>query len=1002
MKVLMFVPSAAYLQKPWLQSQLCRQLLNKSTQQKSSLQSCKYLSCTFVGYASLRMCGNADFGTLRTKAPLKLEQRPSFVRDEHGSMPKNFDPATAEESIYAWWEASGFFSPKERKIDKAVRPFVIVMPPPNVTGGLHMGHAIGTTIEDILIRFHRMKGRPALWLPGTDHAGIATQLLVERALNAEGKSRTEIGRDAFLEHVWQWKNEKGGYITKQLRKLGASADWKREKFTLSPEHSQAVTEAFVRLHDAGLIYRGSYMVNWSPALQTAVSDLEVEFSEEPGKLFFFKYPLAEQSGETAAFLPVATTRPETILGDTALCVHPNDTRYQKYIGMHALVPFVGRRIPIIADDHVDPEFGTGVLKITPGHDRNDHEIGRMHELPIVTVIGKDGRIIPYSGEDARYVGLDRFECRERLWADLQRDGLAIRTESRTMRVPRSQRGGEIIEPLVSTQWFVRVKPLAEKALEAVRQRRIRILPERFEKIYFHWLENIEDWCISRQLWWGHRIPVYYLNGDEGCYFVARDIEEARGKAFAAGKNDFILEQDPDVLDTWFSSGLWPFSTMGWPDESRADFQNYFPGTVLETGYDILFFWVARMIMLSLELTGEIPFETIYLHGLVRDANGRKMSKTLGNVIDPLEIIGKYGTDALRFTLVTGSAAGRDISLAEERIAASRNFANKVWNIARFVINAVGNGPSDEKLWLEPTNLGWSEHDLDLADRFILSQLSRLVQDVTGLLEEFEIGDAGQRIYDFLWEDFADWYVEIAKVVLRDTNGDLHAARQSKRILAVTLDICLRLLHPYMPFITEAAYQRLPHIVNREHMLSLMCQPWPEVEWCRDEASVTTFRRFQDVVRKIRNARSSYGVEPSRRIAAWVMVRAEHDLERYIESRPMVFAALAKLDEDLMKIIHTPPALEVVQKCVHVIVDDDTEVFLPMKGLFDVQVERERLGKQLRKLQADIMGLERRLSAKGFLQNAPPHIVEETQQKRKELQDTISSISDRLKMIDELA
>jgi valyl-tRNA synthetase len=465
-------------------------------------------------------------------------------------MPKNFDPTTSEESIYSWWEASGLFSPKESTNSEQSKPFVIVMPPPNVTGGLHMGHAIGTTIEDILIRFHRMRGRPTLWLPGTDHAGIATQLLVERALNAEGKSRAEVGREAFLDRIWRWKNEKGGYITKQLRKLGASADWSREKFTLSPDHSKAVTEAFIRLHDAGLIYRGSYMVNWSPAVQTAVSDLEVEFSEEPGRLFYLKYPLAEEASDTESFLPVATTRPETILGDTALCVHPEDKRYQQYIGMHALVPFVGRKIPIIADAHVDRDFGTGVLKITPGHDRNDYDIGKLHGLPIVTVIGKDGRIVPYGGEDGRYVGLDRFECREKLWADLQDAGLAIKSEPYEMRVPRSQRGGEIIEPLVSTQWFVRTKPLADKALEAVKQGRIRILPERFEKIYFQWLENIQDWCISRQLWWGHRIPVYYVNGDERNYIVARSVEEAHEIARSLAGDDSVLEQDPDVLDTW--------------------------------------------------------------------------------------------------------------------------------------------------------------------------------------------------------------------------------------------------------------------------------------------------------------------------------------------------------------------------------------------------------------------------------------------------------------------
>jgi len=538
------------LQRRWISDSTCRRLLGDASQRKRFAKELYSVPGVSLKSRALRLCSTTDASGKSVQTPFRTGSRPVFAENAEDAMPKNFDPAAHEERIYSWWEAAGFFSPRDEGVGDIEKPFVIVMPPPNVTGGLHMGHAIGTTIEDILIRFHRMRGRPTLWLPGTDHAGIATQLLVERALTASGKSRSEIGREAFVEMVWKWKQEKGGYITKQLRRLGASADWNREKFTLSPEMSAAVAEAFVRLYDAGLIYRGTYMVNWSPALQTAVSDLEVEFSEEKGKLYLFKYMLAEPGSEEDAFLPVATTRPETILGDTALCVHPSDGRFQKYIGMHAIVPFVHRRIPIVADARVDPSFGTGVLKITPGHDRMDYEIGKTHNLPVITVIGKDGRIVPYSETDARFVGLDRFLCRERIWADLQSTGQAIEVREHTTRVPRSQRGGEIIEPLVSTQWFVRTRPLAEKALAAVREGQIRILPERFEKIYYHWLENIEEWCISRQLWWGHRIPVYYINGDQENYVVARNVEEARERVRAMTVGDFTLEQDPDVLDTW--------------------------------------------------------------------------------------------------------------------------------------------------------------------------------------------------------------------------------------------------------------------------------------------------------------------------------------------------------------------------------------------------------------------------------------------------------------------
>lgn len=581
-------------------------------------------------------------------------------------MPKTYEHALVEEPLYTWWEASGFFQPSERAqcaadgSDPEDDTFTIAMPPPNVTGGLHMGHAMFVALQDILTRFNRMRGKRTLWLPGTDHAGIATQMLVDRALRAEGISREEIGRDAFIDKVWEWKRAKGGYITQQIRRLGASCDWSREKFTLDADMSAAVTEAFVRLHDKGLVYKGDYLCNWSPELQTAVSDLEVIYSEEPGQLYTFKYPLVPpdgtDGGPDADFIPVATTRPETILGDTAVCVHPDDPRYTRLVGRRVRVPFTDRSIPVIADAYVDMEFGTGALKITPAHDVNDYELGKRHGLPLLNIMRKDATLNEAAG---RYEGLDRYVARAQLWADLQEAGLAISVEDKLQRVPRSERSGEVIEPLVSSQWFVRAKPLAEPALAQVRSGGVRIIPERFEKVYFNWLDNINDWCISRQLWWGHRIPVWYARAPDGSEraFVARDEGAARAQAEAALGTGVALEQDRDVLDTWFSSGLWPFSTLGWPEQS-SDLARFYPTQLMETGYDILFFWVARMIMLGIELTGQPPFHTVYMHGLVRDDKGAKMSKTKGNVIDPLDSIAQYGTDALRYTLVTGSTPGQ--------------------------------------------------------------------------------------------------------------------------------------------------------------------------------------------------------------------------------------------------------------------------------------------------------------------------------------------------------
>ncbi len=609
-------------------------------------------------------------------------------------LPKTYDFHATEQRIYAWWEKSGYFKPdndpSSPDFDPAKKPFVISIPPPNVTGELHLGHAMFVSMEDLMIRYHRMKGIPTLWVPGSDHAGIATQLQVEKALAKEGLTREQIGREEFLRRTWAWKAKYGGIITSQIRRLGASCDWERERFTLDEGLSKAVREAFVRLYDKGLIYRGPRLINWSPGLKTAVSDLEVEYSEEPGKLYYFKYMLADdnqgQDGD-APYIPVATTRPETILGDTAVAVHPADPRYQKYVGREVVVPVLGRRIPVIADEYVDREFATGALKITPGHDPNDYSIGQRHALPTISILDEAARINENGGP---YQGQDRFEARKNLWEDMRAAGLIIKEEAYTLNVPRSQRGGEIVEPMISTQWFVRIKPLAEAALEAVRDGRIRIVPERFTKIYYNWLENIKDWCISRQLWWGHRIPVWYC---EDCDQMIVSREDPKSCPGCAGSH---LKQDPDVLDTWFSSGLWPFSTLGWPEET-PDYKYFYPTSVLETGYDILFFWVARMIMDGLEFTGQVPFHTVYLHGLIRDENGRKMSKSYGNVIDPLTVMDELGTDALRFTLLVGATPGNDMNLSIKKVEANRNFANKIWNVARFVLSAIGEQEEREKL-----------------------------------------------------------------------------------------------------------------------------------------------------------------------------------------------------------------------------------------------------------------------------------------------------------------
>ncbi len=897
------------------------------------------------------------------------------------AMPKAYEHLKVEEELYEWWEHHGFFRPEAQielgQVRADAQPFVISMPPPNVTGALHLGHAITSSIEDLLIRYNRMTGRPTLWVPGTDHAGIATQSVVERKLEQQGTSRLEIGRDRFVQEVWDWKDEYHSRITAQQKRMGISCDWKRERFTLDDGLSDAVLNAFISLYNEGLIYRDTYLVNWSPSLQTAVSDLEVEYSEEPGKLYFFKYQLADGD----EYVSVATTRPETILGDTAVAVHPDDERYQAMIGRKVVVPILGRKIPIIADEYVDREFGTGALKITPGHDPNDYEIGQRHHLPIINIMNKDATLNEEAGP---YVGLDRFAAREQLWADMEAAGLTIKSDDYTLRVPRSQRGGEIIEPLISTQWFVRMQPLAEPALEAVRDGRIQIVPERFEKVYFHWLENIRDWCISRQLWWGHRIPIWY--GPDGHAFAARSESEAMEQAIVHYGTTVALEQDPDVLDTWFSSGLWPFSTLGWPNRTE-DLATYYPTSVMETGYDILFFWVARMIMMGMKFTGEAPFHTVYLHGLVRDESGRKMSKSLGNVLDPLDLIQQYGTDALRFTLLTGGTPGNDMKLSANRIEANRNFANKIWNAARFVIMNL----DDAEMPLDAGENRFAttyalppEAERSLADRWILHRLAVVASETTRLIESWQLGEAGRQLYEFLWNEYCDWYIEAAKVRLYD--GTPEEAQATRQVLAHVLEQSLRLLHPFMPFVTEAIWQNLPGMAEEE--TALMLAYWPAEAGELDEAAADRFERMQEIVRAIRNVRSEYNVEPARRIVAQFNAREYAPL---IEANIPLLASLARIDRDQAILTSSE---EAPAKAAAVTAGGIT-VFLPLAGMVDLEAERKRLEKELANVDKQLKRIDGMLSNPGFTGKAPPEVVQREQDRKRELELLRTQVAEQL-------
>ena len=913
-------------------------------------------------------------------------------------LPKAYDFKTTEPRIYAMWEKGGYFKPSNDPnkpgFDPTKKPFVISIPPPNVTGELHLGHVMFVAMEDLMIRYQRMKGVPSLWVPGTDHAGIATQLQVEKdLLRTEEVTREELGREQFVERVWSWKVKYHSIITSQIRKIGASCDWERERFTLDDGLSKAVREAFVRLYEKGLIYRGPRLINWSPGLKTAVSDLEVEYSEEPGELYYFKYMLEPESSEVSEtsedYIPVATTRPETILGDTAVAVHPEDERYRKFVGRNVLVPVLGRAIPVIADDYVTREFGTGALKITPGHDPNDYEIGQRHGLPVLSMLDREAKVTAIGGP---YAGMDRFECRKKLWADMRAAGLVIKEEPYTINVPRSQRGGEIVEPMVSEQWFVKIAPLASAAEAAVRDRRIRIIPEHFEKVYYNWMENIKDWCISRQLWWGHRIPVWYCDdcGKQTCTRI-----DPTQCAHCGSKK---IHQDPDVLDTWFSSGLWPFSTLGWPEET-PDYKYFYPTSMMETGYDILFFWVARMIMDGLEFTGQVPFNTVYLHGLVRNEDGQKMSKSKGTGIDPLPVMEEFGTDALRFTLLVGSTPGNDTNLSLKKVEGNRNFANKIWNAGRFVISAlqgigdkeIGNQGSGHQSQLpDPlSQITWS-----LADSWIWARLYALVRDVERLFQSYQYGEAGRQIYEFFWSDFADWYVEVAKLQMQKEE----TREQTVVTLVRVLDTCLRLLHPFTPFVTEELWGHLRQAVLRSPLSALVADwpealivaPWPEAHavegW--EAGKMADFALVQETIRSIRNLRAEKKVSPAKRIPATLVSGAKAVL---LKEQFSMIATLAGLNSSQLSVLET---LDAKPGNSIALVAGPVEIYVPLSGMLDLEEERKRLEKELADTQLQIDRLEKLLGS-DFASKAPASVVQKERERLAAFQETAGKLRAQL-------
>ncbi|MBM3172546.1 MAG: valine--tRNA ligase [Chloroflexi bacterium] len=879
-----------------------------------------------------------------------------------------YDWNAIEEKWYRFWIERGYFTPK---IDRKKKPFTIIMPPPNVTGELHVGHALTAALEDIMIRWHRMKGDAALWLPGVDHAGIATQVVVEQKLAAEGLDRHTLGREKFIERVWEWANKSRQSITYQHQRLGASCDWTRERFTLDDGPCKAVRTAFVRLYNKGLIYRGERIITWCPRCQTALSDLEVQHKDMTGKLWYMRYPPPEGEG----FVTVATTRPETYLGDTAVAVNPEDERFKRLIGKKVVLPIINREIPVIADSAIDISFGTGAVKVTPCHDPVDFEISERQNLPLINIMNNDATINQNGGP---YAGLDRFAAREKIVADFEKAGLLEKMETHSHAVGHCDRCRTTIEPQVSKQWFVKIKPLAEKAIEAVVDGRISIIPERFTRVYLNWMENIRDWCISRQLWWGHRIPVWYC---QKCGEMIVSVEEP-SKCSRCGSSDLV--QDPDVLDTWFSSALWPHSTLGWPDDTE-DFCYFYPTSVMETGYDILFFWIARMIMMGLEDTEDIPFHTVYLHGLIRDEKGDKMSKMRGNVINPTDAIEKYGTDALRFAITTGTAPGNDVNLGEHRLEAGRNFANKIWNASRFVLQSMdaeaARGRGLKNLSVERPEI--------MEDRWILSRLSQLVISVDKLMEEFQFGEAERQIHDFFWGEFCDWYIEIAKIRLTDSKSS------PLPVLAFILETVLRLLHPFMPFITEELWQglkqRLPEGAMGSDSIVITPYPVGDASFIDAEAE-RVMESVVEIIRSIRNARAEHKVAPSR----WVEARI------YADNLSPAIAAQAAAIETLAKAkplaVLSRSQRQAQEEKALVFVLKEAEVVLPLAGMVDIVAERQRLEKEIDGMKGEIGRLEQRLKDKAFVSKAPAAVVEKERNKLETLKDKLQRLQQELSQL----
>jgi valyl-tRNA synthetase len=882
---------------------------------------------------------------------------------EENNIPKVYDPAAVEKKWYAYWIENGFF---HQPVDKSRKPFSVVIPPPNITGKLHMGHALDNTLQDILVRWHRMMGDNTCWLPGYDHAGLATQIKVEEELKKkEGLTRYDLGRDEFVKRVWKWKEQYGDTIVIQLKSLGISCDWDRQRFTMDEGLSRAVREAFVSLYEKGLIYKGTRMINWCVNCRTALSDVEVEHQDDPGALWYIKYPIV---GETDSYLTIATSRPETIPGDTAVAVNPKDERYGKLVGKKILLPTTNREIPIIADEYVDLEFGTGAVKITPAHDPNDYEVGERHNLEKIVVIGLDGKMTKAAG---KYEGQDRYECRKQIVQDLKDMGLLVKIEDAPHAVGHCQRCHHVVEPMVSTQWFVKMKPLAEAAIKCVTEGHTQFVPSRFTKTYLQWMENIHDWCISRQIWWGHRIPVWYCD-DCGAVSASRTDLTTCPKCGSTH-----IHQDEDALDTWFSSGLWPFSTFGWPDKT-PELEQWYPTSVLVTGYDIIFFWVARMITMGEEFMGKEPFKHVFIHGLVRDEQGRKMSKSLGNGIDPLDVIGKYGADTLRFMLITGNTPGNDMRFYWNRIESTRNFANKIWNASRFALmNLDGYDKNAEKA------------PLTLADQWILSRLQHTIQAVSDYLEKFELGEAGRLIYDFIWGEVCDWYIELAKPRLYNKEDAAQRAT-AQSVLCRVLGDAMKLLHPYMPFITEEIWQHLPHEGK-----SIMIAPWPKADDALiDDTVEKQMTVIMDTIKSIRNMRAEVNAAPGHKAPATVLV--DEELKDVFKAHASYIQQLGTVDS-----LTIGGMDDVAPENAMAAVVNGAKVYLPLKGLIDVEKELARLQKELDGAEKEAKRAAGKLSNQNFLSKAPAEVVEKEKTKQTEVLARIDGLKERMETLRKL-